>query len=447
MTVGYAEPLLYDFASTVGRFSSYFYQCYLIPAALAVFVLSLGGKEKVRPRSMILRIVLMCLVSAAIYLLIAPQFSGFSQLGSVSHLFLLFLLCLYSLFFSPMQPHIRLIVTAAVIAEINWAQSISTQVLMPVFSIGLSNTIQFFLLFVALLVIVCFRPPRSEKIPTAYWLIMLIIALISVISLSYIRIYGGQRNSMPTANPIVSILLISFFIINLLIYYMYYILLREHRRASEMTTMQAKLTQDLEFYKRSDILCREYQSLRHELKNHIAVMDNLLKNGEYEKLQDYFSSYAGERLPQLEVFSCANPLISSVITHQTSTAKAAGVTLDVIAAVPEEIGIEDDDICSLLANLLDNSVEGCLRSGGNLVKATLHTDKGCLFISVSNPVPPNTLEGNPELLTTKENPKAHGFGIPIIRKIAEKYDGFVSFSEKNGIFSADAMLYMKEAEA
>ena len=54
------------------------------------------------------------------------------------------------------------------------------------------------------------------------------------------------------------------------------------------------------------------------------------------------------------------------------------------------------------------------------------------------------LKENPALRSTKENP-SHGFGIPIIRQIAEKYDGFVSFHVEDGWFTADAMLYMTEA--
>ena len=444
MPIASAEPQIYSFASTVGRFSGFFYQCYLIPLLMAVIVLSLGCDRKDRGRAA-LRCAAAMVFAAGVYFLIAPHYDDFKLLGTTSQWILLGLIVLYAAFFSPMQFYSRVVVTAAVIASINWAQSISTQILMPILSMGLSNTIQFLLLLLSMVIIVVFRPSRSARIPTAYWLSMLLIAVISTACLFAVRVLGGQRYIYyGGAYTVLCIVLFSFFVINQLIYYLYFVLVKEHRMASDMATMQAKLEQDLEFYKRSDTLTREYQSLRHELKNHFAVMQGLLEENRYDQLRQYFEDYAGKTLPALADFRCANPLVSSVITHQINTARAAGVRLDVIAAVPERLGVADDDLCSLLSNMLDNGVEGCLRAGQDSLRATLHTDKNCLFITVTNPAAADVLRDNPKLLSTKKNPEAHGFGIPIIRRIVDKYDGAVSFHAENGWFTADAMLCMED---
>lgn len=440
-----AEPLIYSFTSTISRFSSFFYQCYLLPLLLAVIVLSLGEK-KPRWGLIALRTALTVLLGAALYFLLAPLSDDFREIGTVSHLALLLLIAAYAAFCSPMHVHERIVVAAAVIANINWAQSISTQVLMPLFPIALSNTVQLILLLLSLTLVVLFRPAPSDRIPKAYWLSMLVIALISTACLYAVRILGGQHLVFYGQGTYLtlSILLSSFYVVNLLVYYLYYVLVKEHRTASDMATMQAKLEQDLAFYKRSDTLTQEYRSLRHELKNHFSVMEALLREERYDQLLQYFEEYAGKTTPQLEEFCCPNPLVSSVISHQMNTARAAGVRLDVIAAVPRDLGIADDDLCSLLSNMLDNGVEACLRAGEACVKATLHTDKNCLFVTVTNPVAEDVLKTNPDLRSTKSNPAAHGFGIPILRRIAEKYDGIVSFHTEDGWFTADAMLYMED---
>ena len=438
-----AEPPVYSFASTVLRFSGFFYQCYLIPLALAVVVLSLGGKHRPSPLRVALHVIVTCIIAAVLYFLIAPVFDDFTQLGTVSHVMMLGIIILYSEAFSPMQTQMRLVVTAAVIANINWAQSISTQVLMPIMPLAVSNAIQLVILVGSLALVLLFRPSQHERIPTAYWVTMLLIAALSAACLYAVRVLDRPYGSVPTSDTALCIVLTAFFLVTLLIYYMFHVLVKEYRTASEMTAMQAKLEQDLAFYKRSETLTQEYRSIRHELKNHISVMDGLLSEGRYDKLRQYFEEYAGKTAPFLSEFHCPNPLVSSVISHQINTAKTAGVTIDVIAAVPETLGIDDDDLCSLLSNMLDNGVEGCLRAGQSLVRATLHTDKSCLFITVTNPMKGDILLDNPALASTKANPEAHGFGIPIMRSIAEKYDGIVSFSASDGWFTADAMLYME----
>lgn len=444
MFVSAVEPLTYSFVSTVSRFSGFFYQCYLIPMGLAVIVLCLGEAEKPAPARVILSVLGTCLGGALVYFIIAPAFGDFRYLGMASHIALLAVIILYAALFSPMQAQVRIVVTAAVIADINWAQSISTQILMPVLSLGLSNTIQFLLLAACLAAVVRFQPSPLERIPRAYWLSMLAVALLTTACLMAMRTLGSLGSLGRNGYLTMSIVLAAFFVVNQLLYYLYHVLVQEHRKTSSMAAMQAKLEQDLEFYRRSETMMQEYRGLRHELKNHFSVMENLLREGKYDRLQRYFADYAGKAAPLLADFRCPNPLVTSIISHQMNAALAAGVTLDVIAAVPDKLGIADDDLTSLLSNMLDNGVEGCLRAGKALVKATLHTDKSALFITVTNPAPEDVLISNPELTSTKPNASGHGFGIPIIRRIAEKYDGAVTFLAEGGWFTADAMLYMEE---
>ena len=439
-----AEPVVYTLGSTVARFTGFFYQGYIIPIVLALAVLSFSGGSRPRPGICALRILSFAAAAAGLYFLVAPAIGDFTQTGTVSHLLLMALIVIYSQLFCTMQPQARVVLTAAVITSINFAQSISTQLLMPLLTLTAANAIQFAILALSLAVIYIFRPTQTEeRIPTAYWLIMLVNAILSTACLYAIRILGWRSADSASGDKLtVAIVLLAFFIVNLLIYYLYHTLVKELRASSSMRAMQAKLEQDLEFYRRSETVLNEYKSLRHELKNHIALMQSLLRNGEYDKLRQYFAEYAGKAAPQLAEFICPNPLVSSVISHQMNTAQAAGVTLDVIAAVPETIGIEDDDLCSVLSNMLDNGVEACLRAGKKLVRATLHTDKGCLFITVTNPAAEDVLRENPSLLSTKEHAASHGFGIPILRRITAKYDGIVTFHMEDGWFTADAMMYM-----
>ena len=445
MVIQPAEPVVYSIGSALARFSGFFYQCYMIPLLLSLLTLTLCARERPRPGRTAIRLLGTLAVAAALYLLASPAVGDFAHIGTVSQFMLISAVILYAAFFCPMGTQERLVLTAAILADVNFAQSISTQILMPVMSLHISNLLQLLILLVALAVTYVFRPSASQgRIPTAYWLTMLIIAVLSTLCLYAIRVLGGGSLFIdPHHYTTVAVILSAFFVVYLLIYYLYHVLVKEYRASAALEAMQAKLEQDLEFYRRSDAMAQEYRSLRHELKNHIALMENLLQAGDYEKLEQYFRDYAGKITPKLAEFHCPNPVVSSVISHQMNTALAAGVTLDVIAAVPDTLGIADDDLCSVLSNMLDNGVEACIRAGKDLVRATLHTDKGCLFITVANPVSEDVLRENPDLHSTKENP-SHGFGIPIIRRITEKYDGFVTFHVQDGWFTADAMMYMEE---
>lgn len=448
MPITPTEPLVFNVSSTLSRFSGFFYQCFLIPLMMGLILMTLAaGRQKAW--QIILKLAAACMISTGLYCLCGSLFyKEFEQFSTISHFLMLAIIILYSVLLCPMQGHVKVVMVSAIAANINFAQSIATQLFMPEHSLSITNLIQFGILLLALVILWIFRPsPSKEGIPAAYWLSMLVIAVFSTACLFVIRHLSGKAGYVNWYSSLTtSVILCAFFVVNLLIYYLYFALVKEHQAGEAMRAMQAKYEQDLEFYKRSEALTTEYRSLRHELKNHISLMENLLREEKYEDLRKYFAEYAGKVTPLLTEFRCPNPLVTSVITHQMNNAFSVGVTLDVIAAIPETLGIDDDDLCSLLSNMFDNGVEGCLRAGQHIVKATLHTEKGSLFITVTNPADEEALRNNPALLSTKEHPDFHGFGIPIIRSIVEKYDGVVTFQVEDGWFTVDAMLYMKEEE-
>ena len=74
------------------------------------------------------------------------------------------------------------------------------------------------------------------------------------------------------------------------------------------------------------------------------------------------------------------------------------------------------------------------------ITVTMRIKERYLFISVSNRVSEDILETNPDFHSTKGDKDEHGYGIRIIRKIAEQYDGMVDFMVENGEFRASVML-------
>ena len=110
----------------------------------------------------------------------------------------------------------------------------------------------------------------------------------------------------------------------------------------------------------------------------------------------------------------------------------------------------DEDICSLLSNLLDNAMEAAAQSGmeNPEVEISILPRQDDLFIRVVNPVDKSIPEKRRMTLgTTKtKHTELHGFGTRIIRRIAQSYHGSVKYSMSEGVFTTDVMLEMPEEE-
>ena len=116
--------------------------------------------------------------------------------------------------------------------------------------------------------------------------------------------------------------------------------------------------------------------------------------------------------------------------------------------VPHTLPFRDEDLCSLLSNLLDNAIEAAAQSGEAepTVDISILPRQEYLFIHVTNPVDKTLPEKRRMTLETTKasHTELHGFGTRIIRRIAERYHGSVKYSMTGGIFTTNVMLELPE---
>ena len=108
--------------------------------------------------------------------------------------------------------------------------------------------------------------------------------------------------------------------------------------------------------------------------------------------------------------------------------------------IPKKMQLDHGDIGVLYGNLVDNAVEACSKvpEGQRFVKIENKYQSGILLLIITNS---KTGKKNKSLKTTKKDNIRHGHGVQSVRKVVEKYNGTVSFTDKGDIFEVSAMLY------
>ena len=189
----------------------------------------------------------------------------------------------------------------------------------------------------------------------------------------------------------------------------------------------------------------EIRKIRHDMKNQMAYIKLMLDQRKYEEMSRYFDSLSDSVRPSLGRADCDNRVVGGVLDIETGKLPD-GVRLEHRLAVSGKIAIEDIDLMSLLVNLLDNAVEACARDN---VKGEISLDmretEGYLFITVKNPIADEksasrVFEGG----TSKSDEVAHGYGTGIVAAIADRYDGMVKYTVRDGYFIADVMLTLRK---
>ena len=165
---------------------------------------------------------------------------------------------------------------------------------------------------------------------------------------------------------------------------------------------------------------RQVRQLRHDLRNHLTVVQGLLEKGDAQGAAGYLDQLSGSPALRGGRRFCENETANVVLAAKAEIMERSGITADFAVSLPRELPVADTDLAALLGNALDNAIEGVEGTGEKRITLRCRVDKGLLMLRVENPV---GTEINPDLATTKADKAAHGFGIPGMREIAERYHG------------------------
>ena len=92
------------------------------------------------------------------------------------------------------------------------------------------------------------------------------------------------------------------------------------------------------------------------------------------------------------------------------------------------------DLAVILANSISNGIEN-VSSKNPFLEIAIFSKVDRIQIKVSNSVDFDVFEANPNLKTTKKNPKYHGFGTKSLISVSKKYNGTIRFCQSDDVFS------------
>ena len=190
----------------------------------------------------------------------------------------------------------------------------------------------------------------------------------------------------------------------------------------------------------------ELRCLRHEMKNQYAYISILLREQRYEELEQFCGQLESSMPPMVQLANSGNRVIDTVLNMELARAKQISVPVEYELALPETMPLAPEDVCAILANLMDNALEECqrLREKGRedgSIRLTIRPYGSYLYIVCRNSTDRQTLEWRQDALrTTKSDTQLHGYGTRIINKLAKKYNGTADYKLKDGAFVAKVML-------
>ncbi|MCI9105544.1 MAG: GHKL domain-containing protein [Lachnospiraceae bacterium] len=178
----------------------------------------------------------------------------------------------------------------------------------------------------------------------------------------------------------------------------------------------------------AQIRYNQTKGFRHDIKNHLSVLDGLLNSGKWEEGKSYLRKL--EKVSDSLTFPCqtGNPVVDILLGEKLGMAKAKGIRTEVFLLLPQFCDVDDFDLCVIFANAMDNAIHAC---------QWLHEEK---FIQITGEQQGDFYRLTFENACLDEPLPPVGTGLSNIRTVAEKYHGTMLIEKVENRFSLHVLL-------
>jgi len=163
----------------------------------------------------------------------------------------------------------------------------------------------------------------------------------------------------------------------------------------------------------------EFKSAWHDYKNHLICISCYLKDKDYAALGDYISKLDASLKLQPE-YMTGSIAADSILAAKKKLAEDNGILFECYISLPRKIEIDDFDISIILSNILDNSIDACIKLENEAER------KVKLDIGYKNDYIHIRLENSAKSGKEKENEGIfRGIGLKNVTRAVLNYEGSI----------------------
>lgn len=218
-------------------------------------------------------------------------------------------------------------------------------------------------------------------------------------------------------------------LLNVLCYFLIRLIYLESQKAIKATAeLQLVKMEKMQY----DQMVSSFKSLRlwrHDFNNHILATQEFLYMRKYDEAYEYISELSHRINAESFFVNTGNLCFDAILNIKSKLAEENGVRLACNLEIPETI-VQAYDLCSILGNILDNAIEASLRLQSKslrnvFLKTKVLSNKFILSCCNNFSQPIRYLDN--QIMTSKEEQEHHGYGISIIEKVTNKYNGICNY--------------------
>ncbi len=277
---------------------------------------------------------------------------------------------------------------------------------------------------------------KNRKIRSHYYLYFSVIILAVCLLLSYATLYICRREPESQIMPLLFSTLIILVLLCISLYDKFLILIEENANYK----MQAEINRlQTDYALQIDENLKILRSVRHDIKNHLIIIDGYAAQKKFEKIHEYISRI-GDRFKDTAPIQTSSTAVSAILNEKSALAQQKNISCEITCNFPS-LKIDDFTMITILGNLLDNAITAASKCSDGWIKADLQQEDSILVITIDNSHAEEIQEKDGVFTSTKaDTADIHGIGIKNVRKAVNDLRGQIEITYTENTFYVCIML-------
>ena len=298
-------------------------------------------------------------------------------------------------------------------------------------------------LFLLVLLIGCVWKQKENTLQmrNSEWILMLGFPCLTV-GIMLLMLFSYQAGSSTAGYLAVSFGMVIMNVIMFLL--MQYISARE-KQLNRLQLLQERNKVKMQAYHELSASNEFQKKTLHDYENQLNCIQGLLKEKQYDKVQEYADKLTHSIRGGTDVVNVHNPVINVLLNQKYHLAEEKGIAILFEVNNLSKVWLEEQDLVILISNLLDNAIEACEKSEDKIIYIKLVMEQKEIVLSIKNTVDePIDIESG-FIQTNKKEKHKHGIGLRNVQMVIDKYDGMGMMRYENGWFYYTAVISERDS--
>lgn len=195
-------------------------------------------------------------------------------------------------------------------------------------------------------------------------------------------------------------------------------------------------------YKKLNESLDHIYAMKHDVRHHFSAINLMLQQQNYKEALEYTEQFNRNELTITMPTLCNNFAADSITKYYMSLAISKDIEFKAKLNIPEDIKINPIDLCIVLGNCLENSIEACEKLENDSKKyigIESQIVDSYIVVKIVNSFDGQVIETG-QTIQSRKNEFSHGIGITSVRETINKYRGNLDIKYSKDEFEVDIIM-------